>query len=198
MAHLLRADTGTPGRFNGDTFFARDANVSLSGGFGTVKLGRSMAPNFLPTILFNPFGDSFTLSPLVLHGNIPWTHFRQRPPHYGSDTAGATKSPTARPKFGGLSANLHYQFGEQANANQRKTTLRADLIYNNGPLALTAFTERAQVTNPAPATDGIPQANWMLGGSYDFSAGQAVRHLRPVQSCKTQMPPKAKPCSLGM
>src|SRR2546429_3166954 len=35
--------------------------------FRSVRLGRGMAPNFLPTILTNPFGDSFTISPLVLH-----------------------------------------------------------------------------------------------------------------------------------
>ena len=68
---FLRMSNGSYGRFVNDTFWSRDANVSLSGNFGTVRLGRWMAPNFLPTILFNPFGDSFTFSPLVLHANVP-------------------------------------------------------------------------------------------------------------------------------
>jgi hypothetical protein len=42
-----------------------DLHYVHQGGFGTVRLGRGMAPNFLPTILTNPFGDSFTISPLV-------------------------------------------------------------------------------------------------------------------------------------
>ena len=51
LTAFLQADTGTPGRFGGDPYFSRDANVGLSGGFGTVSLGRGLAPNFLPTIL---------------------------------------------------------------------------------------------------------------------------------------------------
>ena len=73
LTAFFRADTGTPGRYDlafGETFFARDANVGLSGNFGRVGLGRDKAPNFLPTILLNPFGDSFTVSPLVLHANM--------------------------------------------------------------------------------------------------------------------------------
>ena len=158
LGAFFRGDTGTPGRFDGDTFFARDANVSLSGGFGSVKLGRSMAPNFLPTILFNPFGDSFTVSPLVLHavGNN------------AADTGWSNQITYSTPDFGGLRANLHYQFGEQANANSKKN-VAANLIYSNGPLALTAFIERAQVSNPTPTLMAHPKQNWMLGGSYDFS-----------------------------
>lgn len=41
---FFRPATGAFGRFDGDTFWARDANVSLSGGFGTLTLGRRSAP----------------------------------------------------------------------------------------------------------------------------------------------------------
>ena len=168
LGAFFRGDTGTPGRFDGDTFFARDANVSLSGGFGSVKLGRSMAPNFLPTILFNPFGDSFTLSPLVLHANTPWPTFANDYRTTAADTGWSNQITYSTPDFGGLRANLHYQFGEQANANSKKN-VAANLIYSNGPLALTAFIERAQVSNPTPTLMAHPKQNWMLGGSYDFS-----------------------------
>lgn len=72
--------SGQFGRFNGDTNMSRDANVFLTGKFGTLTLGRAMAPSFLPTILFNPFGDSFAFSPLVLHPNA---NNRQRITHAG-------------------------------------------------------------------------------------------------------------------
>ena len=49
LTSFIKVDTGTQGRFANDTFFSRDANVSLSGGFGSVLLGRWMAPNFLPS-----------------------------------------------------------------------------------------------------------------------------------------------------
>lgn len=52
-------------------FFSRDANVTLEGGFGKVTVGRGLAPNFLPTVIFNAFSDSFAFSPIVLHANVP-------------------------------------------------------------------------------------------------------------------------------
>jgi len=161
LGAFFRGDTGTPGRFNGDTFFARDANVSLSGGFGSVKLGRSMAPNFLPTILFNPFGDSFTVSPLVLHavGNN------------AADTGWSNQITYSTPTFAGLRANLQYQFGEQAGSNGINN-VGANLFYNQGPLALTAVYEQADIGNPGLTNYnalGYSKSKWMLGGTYDFS-----------------------------
>ena len=97
FSSFLRPTLGKSGRFDTDTFWSRDANLSLSGGFGTVVLGRWMAPNFLPTILFNPFGDSFTFAPLVLHANVGlfngtgWTGTTK------ADTGWAARWPTPRP-----------------------------------------------------------------------------------------------------
>jgi hypothetical protein len=68
---FINVDSGTPGRFAGDPFFSRGANVGLSGGFGTVTVGRALAPNVLPTVLAHPLRDSFSFAPLVLHMNLP-------------------------------------------------------------------------------------------------------------------------------
>lgn len=173
LGAFFRADTGTPGRFDqafGETFFARDANVSLSGGFGTLKLGRSMAPNFLPTILFNPFGDSFTISPLVLHANMSSSSAYKTTV---SDTGWSNQITYSTPSFGGVSANLHYQFGEQADKSSANN-VGLNVLYFNGPLSLTAFYEAADLlNNPSPSyADGTKNSNWMLGGSYSFSAAK--------------------------
>lgn len=96
LTSFIKVDTGTQGRFTGDTFFSRDANVSLSGGFGSVLLGRWMAPNFLPSVVGNPLGDSFTFSPLILHKDVPLfngTGWRSMTP---PTRAGATRSCTPR------------------------------------------------------------------------------------------------------
>lgn len=171
LGAFFRLDEGTPGRFNGDTFFARDANVWLGGSFGTVRLGRSMAPNFLPTILFNPFGDSFTVSPLVLHGNTPWPSFAQDYRTTAADTGWSNQITYTTPQFGGLTANVHYQFGEKAEASSKKN-VAANLLYQQGALGLTAFIERAQVNNPSLALLPYTKQNWMLGGSYDLSVAK--------------------------
>lgn len=175
LTSFFRADTGTPGRFNGDNFFSRDANIGLSGSFGRVGLGRGMAPNFLPTILTNPFGDSFTISPLVLHANVPtgfgpgapWGSSRLTTP---SDTGWSNQIVYSTPSFGGLKANIHYQFGEQSgNGQSSKKNVGLNLMYGAGPLNLVAFYERAQVNNPAGTTVIPTTTDWMVGGTYDFT-----------------------------
>ncbi|MGE8397485.1 MAG: porin [Comamonas sp.] len=193
LGAFFRADTGSAGRYDlafGETFFARDANVSLSGGFGTLKLGRSMAPNFLPTILFNPFGDSFTVSPLVLHANMFDTKTT------AADTGWSNQITYSTPTFGGLSANLHYQFGEQAGQNSKKN-VGANVMFFQGPVALTAFIERAQINNPTPSLMGDTKQNWMLGASYNFGAAKLFA-THGHSELKDSLTYDAKTTSLGL
>lgn len=185
LTSFFRADTGESGRFAGnETFFSRDANVGLSGNFGQVSLGRDLAPNFLPSILFNPFGDSFAFSPLILHMDVPWFNASGWTNTTAGDTGWSNEIIYTTPVFAGLKANLHYQFGEQAGQTGRNN-IGANVLYFNGPLALTAFYQRVKVNNPLelspgnvqPATN-IPlptgefatrQSAWFLGASYEFT-----------------------------
>ena len=147
LASFMRVDSGETGRFNGDPFFTRDANVGLSGGLGSLRLGRAAAPNFIPTILTNPFGDTSAFSPLVLHANVnnaAWLH-RTTP----SDTGWGNQVLYTTPRFGGLTATLQYQFGEQLNTtgNDGKKNVGVSVLYFNGPWSATAYYERDQVSN---------------------------------------------------
>ncbi|MGJ7487615.1 porin [Variovorax sp. LT2P21] len=177
LASFMRIDTGESGRFNGDPFFTRDANVGLSGSLGSLRLGRAAAPNFIPTILTNPFGDTSAFSPLVLHANVnnaAWLH-RTTP----SDTGWGNQMLYTTPRFGGLTATLQYQFGEQLSTtgNDGKKNVGLSVLYFNGPWSATAYYERDQVSNSgtsAPLTTvvagmAVPETkkDWMVGGSYD-------------------------------
>ena len=167
LTSFFRADAGLQGRFTGDNLFSRDAWVGMSGGFGAFKVGRSMAPNFLPTILSNPFGDSFTISPLVLHANMTnpaWGSSYLTTP---ADTGWSNQVVYSTPSFGGLRANLHYQFGEQAGKGSKRN-VGVNALYSNGPLSLVAFYESAQITNPVVQTLMPTKTDWMVGGNYDF------------------------------
>jgi predicted porin len=177
LTSFLRVDSGVYGRFNGDPSFSRDANVGLSGDFGTVRIGRGTAPNFLPTIFANPFGDSFTFSPLVLHGNVntaAWS-YNTTP----SDTGWSNQITYTTPNFSGLTATLQYQFGEQASdtGNDGKKNVGMNVLYINGPWTGVAFYERDQISNPvAPGlltttVNGVAvpetKKDWMVGGAYN-------------------------------
>lgn len=182
LGAFFRGDTGQSGRFNGDTFFARDANVGLNGSFGAVTLGRSISPVTLPAFLFNPIGDSFALSPLVLHKAVStssWTN------SFAGDTGWSNAIRYTTPSFGGLTANVYYQLGEQVGGG--KKNVGGNVLYFKGPLSLTVAYHDVEVNNPTDNTASGPsvvksipvtattnltateQKLWMVGGAYDFS-----------------------------
>ena len=197
LTSFLQADSGTPGRFAGDPFFSRDANVGLSGGYGTVTVGRALAPNFLPTILFNPFGDSFTYSPLVLHANVGLFNGTGWTATTPSDTGWANEIIYSTPNVGGLSANVHYQFGEVSGTGGPHN-VGLNLLYFKGPFAATAFYEHNNLTNPsgsAPFATADTKTDWMLGASYDFTVVKAFATYGKAKS--DILVPQAKTLSLG-
>ncbi len=197
LTSFLQADSGTPGRFNSDPYFSRDANVGLSGGFGSLTLGRALAPNFLPTVLFNPFGDSFSFSPLVLHANVGLFNGTGWTATTPSDTGWSNEIIYSTPSLGGLTANLHYQFGEVSDNNAPRN-VGVNLLYFNGPFAATAFYERDRITNPvspAPFASKDIKTDWMVGASYDFTAVKAFATFGKAKS--DTLIPKAKTYSLG-
>lgn len=196
LTSFFQADSGNPGRFANDPFFSRDANVGLGGGFGTVTLGRGLAPNFLPTVIFNPFGDSFAFSPLVLHANVPLFNGTGWAATTPSDTGWANEVIYSTPAWNGLSANLHYQLGEVANASGVHNA-GLNLLYFRGPFAATAFYERDQVSNPVPAafTGNDRKTDWMVGASYDFEAVKLYGTYGQAKSDATAI--KGKTASLG-
>jgi len=186
LTSFFRADTGGAGRFDGnETFFSRDANVGLIGKFGEVSLGRDLAPHFLPSILFNPFGDSFQLSPLMLHADVPLFNGSRWSNSVAADTGWSNEIVYTTPDMAGLKANIHYQFGEVAGQNG-KNNVGMNLLYSNGPLGLAAYYQKIRVNNPLEQTPGnvLPaaalaggltparQTGWFVGGSYDFAVAK--------------------------
>lgn len=175
LGSFLRPTDGAQGRFNGnETFWSRDARVGVSGNFGSLWLGRNVAPNFLPTILFNPFGDSFAFSPLVLHANVPPVGLASAIgpaafdlPTSAADTGWSNQVAYTTPSFGGLTTTLHYQFAGAGSSNGKRN-VAVSALYFNGPIGLTGFWEQARSSNPQVAALPNQRSNWMLGGSYDF------------------------------
>jgi len=191
ITSFVRLDTGDAGRFGADTPMSRDANVSLSGGFGSVMLGRGLAPNFLPTVAFNPLGDSFAFSPLVLHNNVNLAgRFTRNNP---SDTGWSKEILYTTPDIAGLKANIHYQVSGLSG----KKDVGGNLMYFRGPIGFTAYYERDQTFNPTVSAfgDGSTKTVWMLGGSYD---AKVVKGFATYGQSKTDLSSlKQKTFSLG-
>lgn len=167
---FMRLTTGATGRFDGgDTMFSRDASLTLSGGFGAVMLGRGAAPNFLPSVFFNPLGDSFGFSPLIIHNNVNLTSPAPAPNRFtrnnSSDTGWSSQLRYSTPTVAGLRGSVSYQLSGIAG----KKNVGGNLFYNNGPVGLTAYYEQNELTNPNAAAfaDSSTRDAWMVGGSYD-------------------------------
>jgi predicted porin len=208
LGAFLRADSGAQGRFDGDSFFARDANVGLSGNFGALTLGRSIAPTTLPVFLFNPIGDSFTLSPLVLHHAVSTTAWTNS---LAGDTGWSNAIRYTTPSFGGLTANLYYQLGEAPAANSKKN-VGGNVLYFNGPLSLSVAYHDVQVNNPNDTTNGISivqtipvtatakltateQKMWLIAGAYDFNV---IKVYATYDQAKHDIDLRDKTATLGL
>lgn len=166
---FLRADTGEAGRFGGDNFWARNANVALSGGFGTVRLGRAATPLFVSTLVFNPFGDSFGFSPAIRTVYSPTTKV-------SGDTGWSNSIAYITPNFSGLSATVSYSLKEGGHG----ANLGANVMYFAGPLGLTLAYQQVKV----PFASGKETA-WQLGGSYNFGPVKAFAQYTHVKETST-------------
>ena len=197
LTSFIQADTGSQGRFANDTFFSRDANVGLSGAFGSVTMGRGLAPNFLPSVVVNPLGDSFTFAPVILHMNVPLFNGTGWGATTPSDTGWSNEIIYSTPNIGGLPASVHYQFGEVAGSNGKKN-VGLNALYFSGPVTLAGFYERDQISNPAvPNTYlGTTKTDWMLGGAYDFTVVKAFASYGQSKADNTTN--KAKTTQLGV
>lgn len=206
LGAFFRGDTGAAGRFSGDTFFARDANVGLSGNFGAITLGRSISPVTLPVFLFNPIGDSFSLSPLVLHSAVGTSAFGST---FGAgDTGWSNSIRYTTPSIGGATANIYYQLGERVGDNAKKN-VGGNVLYFNGPLSLTVAYHDVQVGNPtdtfaaangivtAPVTKlaAFEQKLWFVGGAYDFNLAKV---FVTYDQAKHDIDLRDKTASLGL
>ncbi len=155
----FNTDTGTVGQ--GGVLFGRQAYVGLSGGFGTLTLGRQYMPYYKT---LRDVGDPFGAVSLAGRaGNIMTLNTR-------ADNVVQYVSPV----ISGLRTDLAYGAGEVAGDSSKNRTLSASLAYANGPLALGGAHHRVE---NAAGTDRT--RNTLLAASYSFSTFKAyVSHAR--------------------
>jgi predicted porin len=173
---------GNYGRFTGDSFFSRNAYVGIESPYGTVTAGRLTTHLFVSTILFNPFIDSYTFSPMVYHVFLGNTAVPTGAT-YGTDTGVVGDSgwnnavQYSSPNYNGLSGSIMYGLGNQAGKNGAKKW-SAQFLYFHGPFAATGVYQYVNfnnapgdLVNPAPFGTIVAfksQSVGQLGASYDL------------------------------
>ncbi|QJP72935.1 porin [Burkholderia glumae] len=171
---FFRPQSGSYGRFQGDTFFARNAYVGLDTPYGTVRAGRLTTHLFLSTILFNPLIDSYEFSPMVYHVFLGLGTFPTYTTDQGvvGDSGWNNAVSYTTPDFNGLNASAMYALGNQSGGNAAKKW-SGQLQYFRGPLAMTAVYQYVNFNN-APGDLGSlvagmkSQSVTQLGISYDL------------------------------
>jgi predicted porin len=160
----LSADTGTQpltsidgGSSNANGSFQRRATVSLSGGFGEVRLGRDYTPTFWNWTMFDPFGTNGVAAAtnlgLEVAGLTPGGS-------YGTLVRANNTVGYHLPAMGGLYGQVMVAAGERVNGNKY---MGGRVGYRTGPIDVAASWGQTEVT---PALDGD---NWNIAGS--FNAG---------------------------
>ncbi|BEU28549.1 porin [Paraburkholderia sp. 22B1P] len=171
LESYFQPQNGQAGRSATDAFFSRSAYVGFIGPFGTVTAGQQISPFFKMQALFNPFGGSTTLNPLIVQS--------YRAP-YGRAMAGDDLVSNAvvysSPTVNGLSGTLTYVFGNVAG-QAGQNNLIATGLYQHGGFAATIAAERLKVeTYPSsPSANLGPASNQVVvnvGLSYDLSVAK--------------------------
>ena len=156
---FMRPDSGEVGRFTDDIMFARAANFGLKGDFGQFTIGRNTSLYFLSTVIFNPFGDSFSFSPMVLMsfggGGL-----------YG-DSGWSDSLVYSTPTMGGFTSSVSYAFGEK-EGDTSTNKMAANTFYKSGDFGFTAAVQK--ISGPQPGAMGLPlddsQTDAIVGVSY--------------------------------
>lgn len=185
LESFFLGDSGGASRVPGvDVFWARNANVSLSGGFGTLKLGRQGPPLFVSTLIFNAFGDSFGFSPSIRqYYNAP-----AGTPLVG-DSGWNNAVGYSTPGMGGFSANLLVAAGE-GSATATGKNIGANVLYFGGPLAFTVAGQKVQAQGVLgrgiSAFPGFKaQTAYQAGGSYNLGFAKLFAQVGKITTDAT-------------
>jgi predicted porin len=161
LEDFFRVASGQSGSFAGQSFFGRNAFVGLGGHFGEVTLGRNTAPLFVSTLLFNPFGNSFVFSPIVVHSYLASA---MGAASVQSDTALDDSLLYQSPEIAGLSGSLLYSNAGVAG-HTGQANYSANALYFAGPFSATVAVQ-ALHTAALLVNGATVQTAWLVGGAY--------------------------------
>jgi predicted porin len=160
------------------TLFDRKSVVGLSGGFGTVTLGRQV--DYLDDI-----GSKYTSVQTFGGNGIKGGHFNNLDRIAGSRSNNSVRFDSAN--YGGFTGNLFYGFGEVAGNNSAGQAMGLGANYANGPFGIGFGYFRSKLAADAlPARAGDTDLKtFTLGTSYQFGPaklyGAWSQTKRPLQ-----------------
>lgn len=153
-----RFNSATGSAYAGRSF--ENSFVTLSGGFGNVKLGRHQAISVAAFDVFSGLGVPFE-NPNGPSSDRDYTYNNRAASRYDSAISYGT------PKLGGFSATLVTTVNPTVNTDRENTAL--GLAYANGPLSVLYVHEVV-----GTKTGDVRRSDKNLGASYDFGVAKGM------------------------
>jgi predicted porin len=182
LEDFYRPQTGSMGRYTGDAMFSRNAYVGLqSDALGKVTIGRLTTPYFVSAILFNPFVDSYTFSPMVFH-----TYMGMSGQGVVGDSGWNQSVMYSTPSVHGLSANVIYGFsGAPNHSGQNKWG--ANALYFHGPFSATVAYQQVDFDSTPGDLDSLApgfrrQQAAQAGAAYDFGFAKLFAQYQYIRN----------------
>lgn len=142
----------------GNNFMGRQAYVGLSGGFGSVTLGRQYAPSFIVLTTVDPFGTGLAgQSTNLFEGGNGFGN-----PRFSNSIMYST------PSMGGFTATGFFAAGEVLGNWEQGRSLGGTAVYSAGPVYVGASYTRTETGTAAP-----DKKLWNVGGTWDFGVAKA-------------------------
>jgi predicted porin len=169
----------------GISTFSRRSTVSLSGGFGELRLGRDYTPTFWNDTVFDPFGTNGSGTNLIstVSGN---TTINNANYVRASNSVGYFLPPN----LGGFYGQLQYSFDENTSTGATSTTpatssnagryVGGRFGYANGPLDVALGVGQSIAVDTTTLERKVQTIN--LGASYDFGPVKLFGELSSVKN----------------
>ena len=169
----------------GVSTFNRRSTVSLSGGFGELRLGRDYTPTFWNDTVFDPFGTNGSGTNVIstVSGN---TTINNANYVRASNSVGYFLPPN----LGGFYGQVQYSFAENTSTSATSTTAATSSSagryvggrfgYANGPLDIALGVGRSTAVDTAALERSVQTIN--LGASYDFGPVKLFGELSNVKN----------------
>ena len=160
----LSADTGNSSgdAGQGGKFFNRRSTVSLSGGFGEVRLGRDYTPTYWNNALFDVFGNlgvANSLNVMQMAGQSTFVR---------ADNAISYFLPS---KLGGAYGQLMVAASENASSNRGRYT-GGRVGFAAGPFDISAAAAQQRID-----ATGSTAKTYNVGGSYDLGVVKVLGYV---------------------
>ncbi|MBT2337324.1 porin [Variovorax paradoxus] len=169
----------------GISTFSRRSTVSLSGGFGELRLGRDYTPTFWNDTVFDPFGTNGSGSSVIntVSGST------------GLNNANYVRASNSvgyflPPNLGGFYGQLQYSLHENASTDATSTTAATSSTagryvggrfgYANGPLDVALGVGQSTAVDTTALERKVQTIN--LGASYDFGPVKLYGELSNVKN----------------